>query len=86
MRELRSRSKKLNGKYNEKTGAELPHNNAYFITSMMSYLGGFKIQGSKYSSINAAPSWSFKRVILTGCPTLDSGNGLFTKRYRPLTH
>jgi len=39
MRELCSRSKKLNGKNNEKTGAELPHNNAYFITLMVSYIG-----------------------------------------------
>ncbi len=42
MRELRSRSKKLNGKHAEKTGAELPHNNTYFITLMVSYLGGIK--------------------------------------------
>ena len=45
MRELRSRSKKLNGKYNEITGAELPHNNAYFITLMESYSRGTNNNG-----------------------------------------
>ncbi len=46
MRELRSRSKKLNGKHTEKTGAELPHNNTYFTTLMVSYLGGIRNEQS----------------------------------------
>ncbi len=56
MRELRSRSKKLNGKHTEKNGAELPHNNAYFITLMMSYLG------AKYSECGGVFSNNYVNV------------------------
>jgi len=42
MRELCSRSKKLNCRYNEETGAELPHNIAYFITLRVRHSRGFE--------------------------------------------